>query len=47
MEGHRRSPAVWMPELFVTTSLARFLEPEAFEDGHNFRRLEDGHVTHG
>ena len=47
MERYGRSPAVRMSELFVTTSLSRFAEPEAFEDGHNLCRFEDGHITHG
>jgi hypothetical protein len=47
MERYGRSPTVRMSELFVTTSLSRFAEPKAFEDGHNFCRSEDGHITHG
>jgi len=47
MERYGGPPAVRMSELFVTTSLSRLAEPKAFEHGHNFCRLEDGHITHG
>jgi len=47
MERYDRSLAVPMSELFVTTSLSRFAETKAFEDGHNFCRFEEGHITRG
>ena len=39
MKGHRRSPAVVVPELLMAAFLPRLAKPKALQDGDHFRWL--------
>jgi hypothetical protein len=46
VKGHRGTPAIGMPELFMGAPLANLYEAKRLENGNDLVRLEDGH-SHG